>query len=317
MAARFYEQADARTEISIPEGRLDVLVSSGNRILAIENKPWASDQSNQISRYFHHLDNRGISEFDFVYLTVEGSAPSFDSIDEEAQSKRISDGQLHFWAYRKEILAWLSRCRTECHADRVSVFIDEFSRYIRNAFEGVKDKTMSDHLIDEISGSADNVSAAMQIILLAESIRKKLLYDLRQQIVSKAFCEIVELKDNPWQRWSGLTIRFSQESPYAFCMEFQNTQYNGLFIGVPRREKDSPEIANEYGMLVKNIGHAPQNPYWLWGRYASMTDPMLPVARDWAASVDPWIDIANGKLACRIVEAFTRIHAALDECGVG
>jgi hypothetical protein len=110
---------------------------------------------------------------------------------------------------------------------------------------------------------------------------------------------------------------FSDRSPYEFGLEFQNMQYNGLYIGVCRKEKDSPEHANEYNSLVTNIGFAPQTPHWLWGDMRRRQTPLLPVARDWYATAEPWIEIANGKLASRIVEAFNRIHAVLNECAVG
>jgi hypothetical protein len=53
-------------------------------------------------------------------------------------------------------------------------------------FEGVKDRTMSDHLLDEIAGSAEKVSSAMQVIMLAEPIRKRLLSTLQQQVMLRS-----------------------------------------------------------------------------------------------------------------------------------
>jgi hypothetical protein len=309
------ERADVRTEFSVPEGRLDVFVRWGNRILAIENKPWAGAPTGQLRRYFSHLDSIR-SDHHLVYLTIDGSEPSIVSIDEKERVKRISDRQLHLWGYRNEILTWLTKCKSECRADRVSAFIDEFARYIRSAFEGVKDRTMSDHLLDEVSGSAQNVSAAMQVILLADPLRKKLLSDLKQQLTNKLPTARLELNDNPWARFSGLKMVCSDQSPYEFCMEFQNMQYNGLFIGVSRK-RGSPERGNEFSSLVREIVAATQNPDWLWGRNASPTDSFLPVALHWNQAAEPWIDIANGRLACQIVEAFTRVHSVLKECGVG
>ncbi len=177
-----YDRASVLTEVTIKDGRLDIVVSAPNLWIVIENKPWAGDQDNQLERYFAHLDGIGTHDKKVVYLTPKGTAPAEHSIRNDEITRRIEEGHFCLWGYQKDVQRWLARCRAECQADRVSMFIDEFSRYIRMVFEGVKDRTMSDHLIDQIVGSAENVSAAIQVILLAESIRKRLLSDLRQQV---------------------------------------------------------------------------------------------------------------------------------------
>ena len=199
------------------------------------------------------------------------------------------------------------------------MFIDEIWRYLRRMFEGVKDRTMSDHIVEEIAGSAEKVSAAMQVISLADSIRQRLLSDLGQQLRAKCPHHNIVVSDNPWARYSGLTIAFSAQCPYLFGMEFQNAQFNGLAIGLQRNVEKSPARADEYAALVRTFGAASQNDWWLWCRSASSTDSLLAVPQHWSSggTADPWIDIPNGKLASKIVEAFERAHNVLNECGVG
>src|SRR5262249_55215887 len=132
------DHADVRTEVSIKDGRLDIFVSARNLRLAIENKPWAGDQDSQLTRYFAHFDSPGTPKYLVIYLTSKGVAPPEHSIPEMERDHRIAAGQLHLWGYNKQLLDWLARCRAECQADRVSMFIDEFLRYIRKVFEGVK-----------------------------------------------------------------------------------------------------------------------------------------------------------------------------------
>jgi PD-(D/E)XK nuclease superfamily len=309
--------ADVQTEVTISGGRLDVLVSTTSFRLAIENKPWAGDLDTQLVRYLAHFDSLGVPQYQVIYLTSNGRPPPEHSIPEAERERRIDAGQLELWGYDLQIQAWLARCRAECRADRVSMFIDEFSRYIRSIFEGVRDRTMSDHLLDEIVGSADRVSAAMQIILLADTIRRRLLSDLGQQVCRKLPGRDVKVVDNPWERYSGLTIEFSQQSPYGFGMEFQNTQFNGLIMGIYRKVEKSQPRASEYDCLVNSFGNASQNDWWLWYRWASPTDSLLSVPQNWNSTTEPWIDIAKGQLASRIADAFARTHTVLNECAVG
>ena len=173
---------------------------------------------------------------------------------------------------------------------------------------------MSDHLLDEIAGSANKVSGAMQVIFLADAIRRRLLSDLRQQLLTKLPNHYVEISDDPWARYSGCTIDYSEQSPYQFGLEFQNTQFNGLIVGIKRKTENSPARGNEYESLVSSFGAASQSDWWLWWRSASPTDSLLPVSRDWQTSKEPWIEIANGTLPSKIAEAFTRTHLVLRRC---
>lgn len=310
-------RANVRTEVPITRGRLDILIGMKNLTIAIENKPWAGDQNEQLKTYFAHFDKLGRGRYLVLYLTREGTEPSEQSLCKSAQHDRIGTGQLRLCAYSGEIQRWLEKCRLRCRADRVSTFLDEFCRYIRTTLEGIKDKTMSDHLVDEIAGSAEKVSAAMQVAFLIDSLRKKLLLHLRQQLVDNLPGRTIELHDDPWQKFSGVTISFSEASPYSFGLELQNSQFNRLVVGLYRKVSKSPERGNEYDLVVGSLGAASKNDYWLWQREASTTDSLLPVERDWGISAEPWIEIADGTLSTKIAEAFTRAESVLSECGVG
>jgi hypothetical protein len=103
------------------------------------------------------------------------------------RNKKIDAGQLVLWSHDQHILAWLAMSRSDCHTTSIIVFIDEFIRYIKRDFKGMKDMTMSDHIVSEIVGSPEKVSASMHVISLADSIKRKLLSktkrSARQQIV--------------------------------------------------------------------------------------------------------------------------------------
>ncbi len=169
------DHAEVRTEVFIPQGRLDILISTRNLRVAVENKPWAGDQERQLDRYFAYFDRCGISNYIIIYLTSKGAFPSENSIPQQERDRRIKAQQLRLWSYDKEILEWLARCRADCRADRVLMFIDDFSRYIRAKFEGMKDRTMCDDILNEIAASANNVAGAMQVISLADALQKKCL----------------------------------------------------------------------------------------------------------------------------------------------
>ena len=56
--------------------------------IAIENKPWAGDQDQQLSDYARHLESMYEGRFKLIYLTPKGEDPSEYSIKREKREKR-------------------------------------------------------------------------------------------------------------------------------------------------------------------------------------------------------------------------------------
>lgn len=312
-----WDDAEVCREFPIPGGAGDVLVKTRNFQLAIENKPRAGDPDRQLMRYFEYLDGTGVPERHVVYLTRQGAPPPEHSISGNDRESRIKKSQLHLWSYTKEVLSWLCKSRAECRADRVSTFIDEFARYIQAEFAGVKDRTMADHLLDEIVSSIDKVEAVMNVISLADALRDRLISNLCDQLRSKLNIQEINPHLVSGEKYTGFTIDYSKSSPYQFCLEFQYTNFNGLVFGVYRKIKGS-QGGDEYSFLNNRFGAGiSDDDWWLWKRSASPSDPLLPAPQNWSGSNDPWIEIANGSLASKVEEAFRRTHEVLNECGVG
>jgi hypothetical protein len=314
----FFEQAKVETEAQIQGGRIDILITARGHALAIENKPWASDQKTQLSRYFAHLDKLGMANKCLVYLTPEGQDPTVDSICEEERRKRIDDGQLYLLSYCKDIVEWLAKCRGECEADRVSVFVDQLSRYVRKTFEGAKDMTMRDRLVDEVTRSVDTVSPTMDILIAADAIRGRLIKNLQNQLepqISQRGWSL-EVYDNPYYRYNGIiTVHFSDTCPYNFCLQFQNTFYNGLIFGLTRL-KDKAEVAHERTRLIESVGQGNESSDWIWYRYPSPTDSLFAVEQNWQLTAEPWIAIANGTMANNVVSVASQFYAVLKLCEI-
>jgi hypothetical protein len=312
-------RAKAATEVAIKEGRLDVLVTSGDKILVIENKPWAGDQPGQLCRYFSYLEtNKKDSIYSIVYLTGDGDNPSTESLNEIERAHRIDQGQLFLVSYKDGILDWLSGCYSLCQADRVSVFIDEISRYIRISFKGGGDMAMQDHLVSEVTHSADTVLPAMQIIAASDAIRERLLSVLHEQLEAKLVDIGWKLENwimKTWERFSGFSITFAPQCPFSFSVEFEYTQYNGLIFGIGGK-KDRTDNEAVALAITNDMGSGSSNPDWLWYRYSSPQDQVLPIDANWQSSPTTWVAIADGTMATEMVAAASRFRATLKNCGL-
>ena len=141
--------------------RLDISVeipgSDGTYCLAIENKPYADDQPNQVKDYLAFLQREYADRFLLIYLSPTGHGPSRWSLPcEELDQWK---GRLAIMAYWGEtngidsekptaedrfagfrvglsLAAWFSACRRRCEPDRLRWFLSEAEVFCRHRFGG-------------------------------------------------------------------------------------------------------------------------------------------------------------------------------------
>jgi hypothetical protein len=287
--------------------RIDVLVTSPGHVLAIENKPWAADQKQQVADYLAHLDRLCPHNRCLVYLS-NGSAPSEDSLDANERELRRAAGQLKELSY-SDLIPWLMQCRAVCRADRVSAFIDDFAGFIQRQFSGVRDMTENDRLVDLILKNSEMIGPALQIAACGTALRVKLLSTLADQVEAIVPSHWKVKSDSQASSWAGLSIFFTEMALAGFRIEFQRSGFGFLIFGM---KLCSPATESRWirQALLAHLGHGRNSEYWPWYRAANLTDPFLPLPSDWTSD-KPWTDIASGKVASVIVEAATRFEAAL------
>src|SRR5260370_30018815 len=115
----FRENVTSRIESHLR--RIDILVDFGESGLAIENKPWAGDQTDQISDYISHLERRFAGKFVIVYLTQNAAKPT--SLGLEECDRLLREKKLLLWAYPGVLRNWLTNCYKECEAEPIRIFL--------------------------------------------------------------------------------------------------------------------------------------------------------------------------------------------------
>lgn len=142
--------------------RIDVYVQSGNGnlawCLAIENKPYAGDQENQVNDYLKFLKDEYGERFVLIYLSPKGEGPSNWSIRKEELGKwkgrlailpyctadsdqdqdgkenqrdRFADFRLHY-----SLADWFEECRRSCEVDRLRWFLRDAEVFCQRTFGG-------------------------------------------------------------------------------------------------------------------------------------------------------------------------------------
>lgn len=122
------------TEHVIPgKRRIDIVVRVGNgeQWLAIENKPWAEEQPDQLDAYAAYVHDHD-PEACIVYMSGDGSESDTITDDKRAHCRTMS--------YRASRLGpsvegWIRRCVERCEADRVRWFLMDMLRYVREVFQ--------------------------------------------------------------------------------------------------------------------------------------------------------------------------------------
>jgi len=115
--------------------RIDITLDFGNTGIGIENKPWATDQIDQLEDYKNHLKKKYRSNFILFYLSGDGHKPS--SIREHTSNIKII-------SYNGHIKKWLNECYKESKADKIRWFLHDFISYIEQTFPSFTDEVIYD-----------------------------------------------------------------------------------------------------------------------------------------------------------------------------
>lgn len=161
--ANFSKRITVVTERVITNSRrLDISVeipgSNGAYCLAIENKPYADDERNQVMDYLTFLQKEYSDRFLLIYLSPTGQGPSKWSFP--CRKLDRWEGRLGIMAYWGEtngiaseeqaaedrfdgfrvglsLATWFSACRRRCEPDRLRWFLSEAEVFCRHQFGGL------------------------------------------------------------------------------------------------------------------------------------------------------------------------------------
>jgi hypothetical protein len=121
--------------IDNPLRRIDITVDFPPQLqfgIGIENKPWASDQIDQVADYVKHMERRYPKGFLFFYWSGDGRPPP--SLTHEQRENLERQNRLRVWSYQREVREWLEKSRRGCQAAKVSWFLTDLLGYLGKNF---------------------------------------------------------------------------------------------------------------------------------------------------------------------------------------
>lgn len=125
------------------EGRIDILIKVGTKLIAIENKIYTGDQELQLKRYHEFLTlkkkSKKISDFELIYLTLD---------DREASSLSIGEKKFEYHKLRySNIIDSLEKCKEKIQeGDPLLTYISEYQNVIKKL---VPDYVIANKIIEK------------------------------------------------------------------------------------------------------------------------------------------------------------------------
>lgn len=114
-------------------GFIDITIDLPDKFgIAIENKPWAIEQPNQLARYAQHLERVQTGGFCLVFLEARGIG--FTSIAPGIAVDLEKAGKLRTLKYVPELKAWIELCAKESQSDKLRWFLRDFAGYLDRTF---------------------------------------------------------------------------------------------------------------------------------------------------------------------------------------
>ncbi len=290
--------------------RIDILIQGKTWLLSVENKPWTHDQEMQVSDYLRYMRGRA-PQFHLLYLTADGKRPSRESIDEMAREKALDARELVLMSYR-QIADWLEECADCCRAAGVTWFLKYLRDYVNRVVVGKPPEEVNQMLLKTVLEPA-HLPAALRLLQAGEAIKTSLIRQLATDVgkqlpkgwkVGRVLVDDVIL---------GIEIPGFVGGYFAVELEDGGRAFFGF-----KREKEPTDARlqalREFCARVQardpNLELKPNEPWWPYWRWFDGNDDNAPSEYDnWNASIQPWIDMNNGKMAERIVTLARRLHS--------
>lgn len=183
-------------------GRTDIEVCSNGNKLIIENKIYASDQENQLIRYFNHGKNSAM-DFKILYLSLDGKVKNESITCKTPHGYLKEDKDFFCISYEEDILKWLELCKKE--AVSKPLLREGIAHYI-NLIKYLTGQTMNSELKEELAdlvvkspAHVSNLPYIKQSIKLAE---KKLQISFWERLKEELDSRLDQEK-NPYYTSSG------------------------------------------------------------------------------------------------------------------
>ena len=259
-------QCEVTTTARGHEGRrIDIVVEFDRHCLAIENKPWAGFQHNQLRAYDADIAQRFPPQRRRIVALLGRPGAIPDDQRNGLSRETLTETDYHALAdcIRSTI--------PDCHAEPVRRFLEQFCDYLDRLFRGASITILSDQLAGHIASKPDLVAPALDVLAARDGIITAIGLNFIEQLQGACAENDIQVETDTGQ----LTIRFgwiklsrSKDCKSELYVQFRGADFDGFTFGVLKNESDSvkreADRALERGAITKLY---PGNQWWSWYEY--------------------------------------------------
>ncbi|WP_033725474.1 PD-(D/E)XK nuclease family protein [Pseudomonas putida] len=305
----------AHTEFRLPSHRrMDIYLRFRNGGLAIENKPWATDQKNQLFDYARYLESQHTkAQWLLIYLS-NGEVSEYTLPKQSSAALTDQVVGLDFF----QLARWLEDCAQNTRAHAVRLFVEAIAQFVREQINGELIVENGQELTALILRTENNVRAAFQISQQLHAAKRQVWQDfqasLRQQISHLHVEILVDEGLADGASHCTLGIRFSPEDVCGPAWAFNKRNHQELYFGICAWSQE--EIANMRNDAISKamtefcgISSLAPTKWWPWWTFDTRAFSAYPIHSNWNTDPDAWLNLINQSengFAAQIIDIATR-----------
>ena len=297
--------------------RIDVRVKIGDFTLAIENKPWAGWQGEQVRAYSSQLRAESRTGYCLVLVKgIPGEAPA-TQLNAAERNKALANGTLVDSDYLA-LHAWATSLSSICRAPRICAMIDDFAAHILRTFGDQPVTTREAELAHSLLADPARRQAALHLLSASDAMMAEIAQrgdqHIQEQIGPRM--SLGQQRLDPDARWSGHDIVLDENAPFRFKVEFDGYQLSAPFYGLWLPVEAA--TTTPYPVLRRDLEASggqggKSGRHWIWWR--EVDDGLFGMANA-SEEVVLWETILSGAFARMTVAAATKADAELRKAGV-
>lgn len=236
-------------------GRVDIVVSSGNKHIVIENKIYASDQDQQLLRYNNHYKNDPI-----LYLTLYGIKPS-----DTSKGNLVLGTDFICVSYKDDIANWLEKCIKEMvNKPIIRETLNQYLFLIKSLTNQSNNNKMSEEILNIM---ANNIGSSFEIYKNLNTLKTNLFLSFIEKIKDKLSNDInINIADNIGSIHTSVSFsKINLNKIVNIELYFEGNDFSNVLIGACiDKTFFNIDLRTKFQEIFKSINFGKRKDYPNW-----------------------------------------------------
>lgn len=309
------------TEFRLPsQRRMDIYLQFQKGGLAIENKPWANDQKDQLLDYGRYLNSQHPSgHWRLIYLS-NGEINDY-ALPKDTPAALVDRViTLDFF----QLAHWLEDCALHTQAPVVRLFVEALATFVREHINGELLVENVQELTELLLRDNQNLKTAFQISQQLHSAKREIWSEfevrLRKALLFLDIELVFEQTLVDGAPHSKIGLRFSPGDSCGPSWAFNRRNHQDLYFGISAWCHDDIAKMQTDAILAQMstfcaMSSLTPTDWWPWWTRDIQAFSAYPVHSDWNSEPDAWValrDRSERGFAAQIIKVATRFKSEFD-----